>query len=114
MFLIQLCFSCEEGIKYPRYSIETIGYIPDSLKREYREWVKETVRAASNNMNGGDYEDADNTIWAAKYAADELFKVKVVGMRKEINDESWDDLKILPRDMNEHEIYVFDSLLNNE
>lgn len=38
---------------YPRYTLISISYIPDSLKKEHREWIKETVRAASQHMTGG-------------------------------------------------------------
>jgi hypothetical protein len=97
---------------YPKYSLETIEYVPDSLKVEHRLWIKETIRAASQQMTGGDYEDVDATIRQAKWTADELFQVSIVGLRKEINDNYYDDLHLKPKELNLFENTVLDSLTN--
>lgn len=104
--------SCSEDIKYPIYSIEKIKYVPDSLKAEHRAWITETIRAASQHMTGGDYEDVDETIIEAKRTADRLFQVNVIGLRKEINEKSWDDLHLKPIELNHKEKLILDSLLN--
>ena len=104
--------SCSSDNEYPRYTLETIKYVPDSLKIEHRTWVTETIRAASQYMTGGDYEDVDVTIRQAKWTADELFQVGVVGLRKEIDDNYWNDLHLLPIDLNIKEKQVLDSLVN--
>lgn len=113
-YLVFACVfcSCEEKMSYPRYSLDAIEYVPDSLKSEYNKWVQETIKAASQHMTGGDYEDVDETIWAAKNVADELFRVKELGLRKEINDQYWDDFYILPIVMTIEERQIFDSLRN--
>lgn len=53
--------SCSQQDNYPKYRLTTIQYVPDSLKSEYSKFITETVRAASQQMNGGDYEDVDET-----------------------------------------------------
>jgi hypothetical protein len=97
---------------YPRYSLETIEYIPDTLKVEHRTWITETIRSASQHMTGGDYEDVDGTIRQAKWTADELFQVSIVGLRKEIDDNNYNDLRLKPTELNGYEIKVLDSLKN--
>ena len=75
LFLIlSVCIiSCGEDEKYPRYDLGTTIVVPDSLQPKYREWVKETVRAASQHMTGGDYEDVDETIEQAEISGKRLF-----------------------------------------
>jgi hypothetical protein len=104
--------SCSDGVKYPRYTLETIEYVPDSLKVEHRVWVTETIRAASQHMTGGDYEDVDVTIRQAKWTADELFGVSVIGLRKQIDENYWNDLHLKPIELSIYESNVLDSLTN--
>lgn len=88
LMLVAVLFSltsCGEE-KYPKYSLITIEFIPDSLKAEHRKFITETVRAASNQMTGGDYEDVDETIIQAERTADNIFSSSVVGLRKEIDE----------------------------
>ena len=113
-FLLILTVSCGNDIEYPRYSLYTITYIPDSLKIEYREWVKETVRAASQHMTGGDYEDVDKTIRQAKMTADEIFGAEVIGLRKKIDDNYYNDLYLKPEQLTDYEKKVLDSLINKK
>ena len=110
--LMFISLSCKRTIEYPKYSLDTIKYVPDTLNLEYRTWITETVRAASQHMTGGDYEDVDATIRQTKRTADDLFQVSVVGLNKEINDNYWDDISILPRNMDEKQKHIFDSLIN--
>lgn len=111
LFFVTL-ISCKEEvtIKYPRYSLETVEYIPDSLKTEHRKWITETVRAASEHMTGGDYEDIDQTIRQAKTTADEIYGEKVVGLRKQIDDSYFSDVLITPDKMTPEELKLFNSL----
>ena len=104
--------SCSEDIKYPVYSLEKIEYVPDSLKVKHRAWITETIRAASQHMTGGDYEDVDETIIQAERTADRLFQVNVIGLRKEINENYWDDLHLKPTELTQKEKVILDSLLN--
>jgi len=107
-----LLSSCSEKQDYPIYSIKTVEYIPDSLKAEHSKWITETIRAASQHMTGGDYEDVDATIRQAKWTADELFELKVIGLRKQINENYWDDLELAPKNMSKKELMILDSLIN--
>jgi len=69
-------FSCGPGYReetYPKYSIEIQRVVPDSLVDQYREWIQETIRAASQHMSGGEYENVGHTIWQAKRTGLELF-----------------------------------------
>lgn len=87
MFLLFTTIGCErkstEEINYKKrvkelkedYRISTITTVPDSLKAKYRSWVIECVRAASQNMTGGDYEDVDETIEQAEATALKLFGI---------------------------------------
>jgi len=104
--------SCGDKGKYPAYSLETIEYVPDTLKLQHRTWITETIRAASQHMTGGDYEDVDATIRQAKWTADELFQVNIIGLRKEIDKNYWNDLHLVPNELNVYEKQIFDSLIN--
>lgn len=105
-------FSCEQTPTYPRYTATTKEVIPDSLKNDHRTWITETVRAASQNMTGGDYEDVDETIIQAERTADRIFGKKLRALRIEISDHYWDDLIKTENELNEYEKIKFDSLYN--
>lgn len=106
-------FGCKKSeSEYPRYSLETIEYIPDSLKSEHREWIKETIRAASQHMTGGDYENIDETIIQAHRSGNELFSSNVIGLRKEIDEAFYNDLILKPNELNSNEAKILDSLMN--
>lgn len=106
-----LLSSCGEE-KYPKYSLISIEFIPDSLKSEHRKFIVETISAASYHMNGGDYEDVDETIAQAERTANKIFRSKIIGLRKQINENYWDDLKLKPIELNEFEKKILDSLIN--
>ena len=113
VLLVCVFSSCKKDVEeYPKYSLETIKYIPDTLKVKHREWIKETVRATNQHLSAGDYEDVDQTIIQAKWTADELFETTVVGLRKEINDNHRDDLSLTPDKLNVYEKHILDSLTN--
>lgn len=115
LMLVAVIFSltsCSEE-KYPKYSLTTIEFIPDSLKAEHRKFITETVRAASNQMTGGDYEDVDETIIQAERTADNIFSSNIIGLRKKIDDNHWNDLKLKPNELNVYEKKVLDSLVNS-
>lgn len=105
--------SCSKHNEYPKYSLETISFVPDSLKEQHRKWITETVRAASQHMTGGDYEDVDATIRQAKYTADELYQTKIIGLKKSINENYWEDLHLTPNELTKKEKLILDSLVNN-
>ena len=115
LMLVAVLFSlvyCNED-KYPKYSLTTIEFVPDSLKVEHRKFITETVRAASNQMTGGDYEDVDETIIQAERTADNIFSSSVVGLRKEIDENYWNSLELKPNELNVYEKKILDSLLNS-
>ena len=114
LMLVAVLFSlvsCNED-KYPKYSLTTIEFVPDSLKAEHRKFITETVRAASNQMTGGDYEDVDETIIQAERTADNIFSSTVVGLRKEIDENYWNSLELKPNELNVYEKKILDSLVN--
>lgn len=111
LMLAAVLSSCNNE-KYPKYSLETIQFVPDSLKTEYRKFITETVRAASQHMVGGDYEDVDETILQAENTADRVFSVKVIGLKKELYENDWSALSIKPQDFTVEEKQIFDSLSN--
>lgn len=113
--LVALCIgitfsSCEKQDKYPKYSLTSINFIPDSLKEKHRTFITETVRAASQHMSAGDYEDIDETIIQAERTADNVFESEVIGLRKQINDNVWDDLQLKPNELTPYEKEILDSL----
>ena len=112
LMLAAVLSSCNNE-KYPKYSLETIEYVPDSLKVEHRKFITETVRAASQQMTGGDYEDVDETISQAEITADRVFSIKVIGLKKELYENDWTALKIKPSAFNAYEKRIFDSLSNS-
>lgn len=115
LMLVAVLFSltsCSEE-KYPKYSLTTIEFIPDSLKAEHRKFITETVRAASNQMTGGDYEDVDETIIQAERTADNIFSSSIVGLRKEIDKNYWNSLELKPNELNVYEKKILDSLVNS-
>jgi hypothetical protein len=113
MLVAVLFSSCKNEVKYPNYSLTTIEYIPDSLKVEHRKFITETVRAASNQMSGGDYEDVYETIIQAERTADNIFSSNIIGLRKKIDDNYWNDLELKPNELNVYEKKILDSLVNS-
>lgn len=75
LLMITALFACSDKTTYS-YSLTYRSYIPESCAKEYREWITETVRAASQHVTGGDYEDVAYTIRQAKWSADDIFGVK--------------------------------------
>lgn len=111
LFFAAFLSSCENE-KYPKYRLTTIFYIPDSLKSEHRKFITETVRAASQHMTGGDYENVDETIKQVEKTADDVFCVKVIGLEKTIDENYWTALKLKPDELTDYEKRVLDSLVN--
>lgn len=114
--LLLLLTSCSTNVeiqnKYPRYTLVKIEMIPDSLKSEYITYITETVRAANQHLSAGDYEDIENTIYAAERVANRIYEVSVMGLRKEIDKEYYNDFFLLPSEMNPNELEIFNNLKN--
>lgn len=104
---------CNQEKTYPKYSLGKISYIPDSLKSQHRTWITQTTRSAGLYMTSGT-EDASELIIQVKHTADELFQASVLGLKKEIDYSSFNDVYIKPWEFNEYEKQLFDSLkINN-
>lgn len=111
--LVTVLASCKkEEIKYPVYSLESKDIVPDSLKKEYRAFITETVRAANQHLYAGDYEDIDETIIQAERTADNSFSVKVLCLRKQIDENYWNDIIITPSEFTQKEKIIFKNLQN--
>lgn len=110
LLLTIILSSCDEDKFYPIYSLDKIEFIPDSIRQDQRVWVIEMVRAASENMSGGDYEDVDETIEQAEYTSRIMFESSVIGIRKQIDKNYWNDVYIRPDEFNEKEKAIFDKL----
>jgi len=59
------------------YVLSNVVYIPDSLKDKQAQFITETVRAASQHMSGGDYEDPEDVIYAANSTFENIYGIKV-------------------------------------
>ena len=105
--------SCESTEIYPRYSVDTKDVIADSLKNEYRTWITETVRAASQNMTGGDYEDVDETIEQCERIAERIFSEEVTALRIEVDEHYYNDFLKTESELNDYEKTILDSLTTN-
>ncbi len=103
--------SCEKPPKYPRYTLERVYYVPDSLKSQQREWIKESIRASNQHLTAGDYEDIDETIEQVERTSNNLFEVSVIGLRKEIDAEPFNDVILKPNELTSYEKRVLESLI---
>jgi len=101
---------------FPVYMLTTIEYVPDNLKQEHRKFITETVRAGSQHMTGGDYEDVDETIAQAERTADRIFSIEVLGLEKVLYEGTHNAirLEIKPSDFTPYEKQIFDSLSVNK
>lgn len=117
---IPLVGSCDRPIPKVQkptitYELGSASFVPDSLKDDQRKFVIETVRAASQHMTGGDYEDVDDTIEQAQETSEELFEVTVPTLYKVINDHGEKTyVHILPEQLNEREKRILDSLIHSK
>lgn len=115
LLVVLVCFtSCVEPIKqieYPRYTLIRVSYIPDSLRQQQREWVKESIRASNQHLTAGDYEDIDETIEQVERTSNNLFEVTDFGLNKEIDEERMHDEIIRPNELTSYEKRVLESLI---
>ena len=89
--------------RFPRYTLETVTDIPDSLKAEHRQWIIDIVKAAHPNNNIEYVEGKAETITKAKQVADQIFGVRCFGIRVARNVWGTDDIIIKPSQMNAFE-----------
>lgn len=113
--LLLTIYSCKHKEPMVEYSLGTINSVPDSLKSKQRLWVTETIKAASQNMTGGDYEDVDDTIDQAWVTSERLFQVETLGLIKKVEDEGRTSFtEILPKNMTKYEKKVLSNLINTK
>lgn len=111
--LSALLISCEEHPKvkekYPHYTYGTDTYIPDSMKIQYANWVKETVAAASNHMTGGDYEDPEDVIEQAEESGKRIFESKAEGLYRVLSEGQWREF--IPKErLTKEELVILEKL----
>jgi hypothetical protein len=70
---------CQEPFK-PHYEYAVDYYAPDSLRGKMQTWITETVRAADQHLNAGDYEDVEDIVIYTKREAQQLFSVRGEGL----------------------------------
>ncbi len=87
-------------------------YLSDSAKIEMTYWITETMKASSNQMTGGDYEDPEDVIEQLEETGRRLFTKRVDGLRK-WNSEGryWDDF-VPVYELTKRELFILDSLKN--
>lgn len=115
LYILLTCvifISCTKEEQYPRYSLAKISYVPDSLKAEHREYITKTISASHYHLSAGKYKNADDLPYAIRNIANELFETDVIGLRKEFNDNYWNDIFLKPNEMTLIEIQMLDSLRN--
>jgi len=101
---ISLLTSCDIEYLISGYSLHKIYYVPDSLKVAQRDWIINVVKAGSNQMSGGDYEDVDATIRQAKRTSEELFEIYEYCLIKK-------NRVILKKDMTKNELQIFNRII---
>jgi len=89
-------------------------FVPDSLRSAMVDWIKETVRAASYHMTGGDYEDPEDVIEQAEETANRLFSrtFEYEGLRMYNRRESPKDVAYV--DLTGGQKEIFDYLKNKK
>lgn len=111
LFIILIAVSSCTNTKHNRYELAKIDYIPDSLIEKHRNWITETVRAASQHMSAGDYEDVDNTIRQAGWQADEIYERSEMGLKFCVDDNYYNCIHLRRSEMSTREKYILDSML---
>lgn len=107
---ILLLFSCAAEEKYPRYEIQVVEVVPDSLKTKQQNFITETIRAANQRLTAGDYEEVYETVYAVRNVSTELYSVQVVALKKRISGAYGNYIYILPENMTEEEKRIFQEL----
>lgn len=95
------------------YSLSVQDVIPDSLLAESRQYIVDLTSAASYHMTGGDYEDVDKTLYAARNIAEDLYGKRMVVLVVKYKS-SYYGRTVLPNDMTEKEKYIFKILLTQK
>jgi len=81
LLFLQSCESRQnERVNYNTVEYAVRDHIPDSLLAKRDLWITETIKAASNRMTGGDYEDPEDLIEEVGELADKNFQRKSEGL----------------------------------
>ncbi len=96
IFTLVGCFKEKEPEKEPEkskkekfysiYSFATGIAVPDSLTDKYATWITETLRAAHNGLNTGDYEEPTEMIRVIKKEAMKIYSRSMEGLYKGYNN----------------------------
>tara|TARA_R110000772_G_scaffold17946_3_gene49977 strand:+ start:132705 stop:133085 length:381 start_codon:yes stop_codon:yes gene_type:complete len=96
---IILLSSCNiEPTVYPRYSLKSITYLPDSLRIQHREYIFNTSKHSNESLR------------YIKSMADDIFEVERLGLKVEINGVTEQDYFLTPDRMSNTELKILDSL----
>ena len=97
------CFSCQNGngCKY--------SFIPEHLKIEHRNWVKETISNASYHLTAGKYKNVDETIEQIEETAYHLFSETEDGLMVKASNSSQSEFIPLSQ-LNKDQKKVYDSI----
>ncbi len=109
IFAFTRCSNTPEE-KYPKYEYAVDYYVPDSLYPNMSKWIQETVRATSQHLSAGDYEDPEDVIVQSKRTAEQLFNVRAEGLHKIRYDREYEPEFIPKERMIGWEKIIFDSL----
>lgn len=106
---IGLLTSCvDKNYNAPIYELRAYSVVPDSLREKQREFIINTVRASSEHMTGGDYEDVDETIEQAEATSVNLFSENKFGL---IIDFKGKISYVHPSELTPNQKQIVDSLL---
>jgi len=103
--LITVISSCNH-VNTHGYILRSITVVADSLKDRQATFVTETVRAASQHMTGGDYEDPEDVIEAANNTFEHIYGVHVECLYN-------NGVYILPQDFDSTQMVIFNYLKSN-
>lgn len=92
------------------HRIVTEIFVPDSLMDDYRIWITETVRAASQHVTGGDYEDVHETIRQVEITGERIFGKKELCLSISYNSD-YNNIVVRQKDMTKEQRQIFQQLL---
>lgn len=89
LILIIGCDRPRSKVVYPIYEYSTQMGVPDSLKQQQAEWIKETIRAADQHLGAGDYEDPEDVVEEISETSEILFGRQLEGLKITRRPEEW-------------------------
>ena len=87
--------------------------LPDSSRKDMAKWITETVKSASQQMTGGDYEDPEDLIEQCEETGLRLFQVRVEGLN--IRKKSNGYFEFVPKyELTQKQLLIFNDLKNKQ